>query len=175
MSLYKLALLPRDVMATAVATCSEHDFEIHIEYACSFDTRTPMQRLIEGKKPLSPSAGRVILGRIELYYSDELHLSEINLFENFNVAEVDIALSYPKNAPRASLVFPDLGSIEWGAFNILMPLRVYLNREAGLLKLILGEKRLCRPYELADGLVVGVDALGDIGEVIASGVTWTIG
>jgi hypothetical protein len=175
MSPIRISLSPRDAMATAVTTCSEYDFEIHIEYERSFDTRTPMQRRIEGKKPLSSTAGRVILGGVELYYSDELHLSEISLFENFNAAEVDLALSYPQNAPHAWLIFPDLGVIEWGAFNIPVPLRVHLNRDAGLLKLILGEKRLCRPYELADGLVVGVDALGDIGEVIASGVTWTIG
>ena len=168
-----IALLPRDVAATASTTCSAVSLDVRITYATTLDQRTPLQRRIDAQSAPPDDARRVLLGDLEFYYPDGRHLGGLSLYANFaKIASRPLARG-DTGATPSWLTFPDLPMTDRDVITYPMPLSIRIDRDASVIQLVLGTGAPTQTHALADTIWLGLDDNDAPCELTIAGVTWS--
>lgn len=102
-----------------------------------------------------------MLGDLELFYSDQTHLTGISMYFNFANAEGGvIGEVQASDAPPIFLAFPDLGKTDRDIIKYPVQWRAHADRTGHALRLSVVHRQVDRFVTIADRILLGLDAGG---------------
>ncbi len=167
----RMVLTPRSTGARATAVCSDVTLDIRVTYADDLDARTPVQRQIDALMAPSETARRVLIGDLEFYFADGVHLAGVSLYANFAAASPDDGSAAGSGEP-VWIGFPDLAETDRDVIHVEAEVAVAVSRERRRARVRINARSPATHYMLADGLTLGVDASGAIAELVADNVAF---